>query len=172
MFMLDGIFNQFWKRYLPVVLALFSTQRESFSSLASDLFPKWASCLYFDFGPSGTGQVQDALCLLSLNILNEKIFAFLYVWFVLLLIVSGCNLIIRGIILISPNLRFKMIRSLAMSSVPLTKRELKIISHGDNVGDWFIIFLLGRNLNPFVFRDILDDVANGDGGDDSLKSDI
>lgn len=166
MCILNGLFNQFWIRYLPVVWALFSREGEPFSSLASDLFPKLAKCSYSDYGPSGTKQIHDALCLLSLNILNEKIFAFLYVWLVLLLIVSGCNLITRSIIMISPNLRFKMIRSLAMSSVPLTKRELKCISHGDNIGDWFIIFLLGRNLNPFVFREILDEVANGNGDND------
>lgn len=137
--------------------------------LASDLFPKLAKCTYSHYGPSGSMQIRDALCLLSLNILNEKIFAFLYIWLAFLLVVSGLNLITRSIVLVSPNLRLKMIRSLAMSSVPLTRRQLKTILHGDNIGDWFIIFLLGRNLNPFVFREILEEVAENK---ESLNNDI
>lgn len=158
---LNAIFNQFWIRYLPTVTALFTTEGETFSTLASDLFPKLAKCTYSDYGPSGTKQVRDALCLLSLNILNEKIFAFLYVWFIMLLVISGCNLIKRSVLLVSSTLRLKLLRSLAMSSVPLTKIQLEILLHGENIGDWFILFQLGRNLNPIVFREILEEVVNG-----------
>ncbi|KAJ6635988.1 Innexin inx4 [Pseudolycoriella hygida] len=160
MSILNGIFDNFWMRYFPVVSSLFSTDGESFSNLSTELFPKLAKCIYYDFGPSGSQQTHDALCLLSLNILNDKIFAFLYVWFSLLVVVSICNLIIRIIILITPCIRLKMIRSLAKSSVPLTKNQLELVLLGDHIGDWFILYLLGRNLNPFVFREILDDLAS------------
>lgn len=160
---LNAILNQFWIRYLPVVLALFTTEGDSYSQLASDLFPKLAKCSYTHTGPSGTVQIRDALCLLSLNILNEKIFAFLYIWFILLLFISGCNLIFRSISLISSSLRLKLIQSLAMATVPLTQIQIEIILRDDNygIGDWFVLYQLGRNLNPIIFQEILDEVAHG-----------
>ncbi|KAJ6632907.1 Innexin inx4 [Pseudolycoriella hygida] len=158
---LNNIVSQFWIRYWPVVSSIFKKDGDSFSKLSSELFPKLVKCTYSLYGPSGTLQNRDALCLLSLNILNEKIFAFLYIWFIFLFVLSTWNLIARCIILVSPCLRLKMIRSLVMSSQPLTQRQLNIVLRGDNIGDWFVLFLLGRNLNPFVFREILDEVASG-----------
>lgn len=145
---------------MPAVKALFTTEGESFSSLAKELFPKTAKCTFDHFGPSGTKQIRDALCLLSLNIINEKIFAFLYIWFILLLIVSGCNLIKRSVLLVSSKLRSLLLRSILMSSGPLTKQQWHHILPNDNVGDWFLLFKLGQNLNPMVFREILSDVAD------------
>lgn len=161
MWFLNVIFNQFWIRYARAVKALFTAGGDTFSILANDIFPKLAKCYYTDTGPSGTKQVKDAYCLLSLNILNEKIFAFLYIWFLILLIVSGCNLIKRSLILVSSTLRLKLLRSLAITEMPLSNKQWKYILPRGNIGDWFILFQLGRNLNPIVFCEILDDIANG-----------
>lgn len=168
MWLLDVIFNQFWIRYSPAVKALFTTEGATFSSQTAELFPKLAKCTYEYTGPSGTLQNRDALCLLSLNILNEKIFAFLYIWFIMLLIVSGCNLIKRSITMVSSTIRLKLLRSLAVLQMPLTKKQLKHILPGNNVGDWFVLYQLGRNLNPIVFCEILDEIANGE----KLNNDI
>ena len=37
------------------------------------------------YGPSGTIENKDGLCVLPLNIINEKIYVFLWFWFVLLI---------------------------------------------------------------------------------------
>merc|ERR1712107_773007 len=42
------------------------------------VFPKVAKCTFQKFGPSGSLQKHDALCVLPLNIINEKIYVFLY----------------------------------------------------------------------------------------------
>lgn len=159
MWYLNVIFNEFWIRYLPVVKALFTTGGDTFSSMASELFPKLVHCTFTFIGPSGSEDSRDTLCLLPLNIVNDKIFAFLYIWFAVLLVVSGCNLIKRSILMVSSTLRSKIVLSLAMWSKPLTKRQIKEISYDDNIGDWFILFKLGENLDSTVFRDILEELA-------------
>lgn len=158
--MLHIIFDQFWIRYLPAVSAIF-TDRLSFSTLASDIFPLVSKCNYELIGPSGTLETRDAKCLLTLNIVNEKIFAFLYIWYIALLFVSGCNLILRSITIMSSTIRMKMIQSQSTWTVPLPRKRVHKILHGDNVGDWFIIFLLGKNLNCFAFREVLNELSNG-----------
>ena len=43
-----------------------------------------AKCSFHKFGPSGTTERHDGLCVLPLNIINEKIYIFLWFWFILL----------------------------------------------------------------------------------------
>ena len=46
----------------------------------SRVFPRMTKCLFHTFGPSGSIQRFDTLCILALNILNEKIFTVLWFW--------------------------------------------------------------------------------------------
>ncbi|GLV41270.1 Innexin 7 [Carabus blaptoides fortunei] len=43
------------------------------------VFPKVTKCSFHKYGPSGTIQNYDAMCVMALNIINEKIYTFL--WF-------------------------------------------------------------------------------------------
>ena len=43
----------------------------------NSVFPKVAKCTFNKFGPSGTIEKFDGLCILSLNIINEKVDIFL-----------------------------------------------------------------------------------------------
>ena len=45
------------------------------------IFPKMTKCTFHTYGPSGTIQNHDALCVLPINILNEKIY--FMAWFML-----------------------------------------------------------------------------------------
>lgn len=159
MFILNVIFDRFWSRYLPAVVSLFTTEGPTFSTLAGVIFPITAKCTYIDTGPSGSTQYHDSLCLLTLNVVNEKVFAFLYIWYVLLLLISGLNLIWRSVTLLSPNLRLKIIQSSTKWAGQLSRKEVKMILPIDNIGDWFIMYLLAQNLNRFAFREILDELA-------------
>jgi hypothetical protein len=51
-------------------------------------------CEFHKFGSSGTVQKFDALCVLPLNIINEKIYVFLWFWFVIVSIITGIQ--VRG----------------------------------------------------------------------------
>ena len=48
------------------------------------VFPKVTKCTFHKYGPSGTITKHDGLCILALNIINEKIYVFL--WFALKLL--------------------------------------------------------------------------------------
>ena len=70
------------------------------------VFPKVAKCTFRRFGPSGTLQVYDGLCVLPINIFNEKIYIFLWFWFVCLAIVSGISMRYRMVTLSSSKFPF------------------------------------------------------------------
>jgi Innexin len=78
------VFNNFWVEFFPAIKALLRSDLQEFSKQSAVLFPSQAKCDYFNFGSSGTVQQVDALCLLPQNVVNEKIFVFLYFWMIIL----------------------------------------------------------------------------------------
>lgn len=52
------------------------------------IFPKITKCTFYKYGPSGTIESRDAVCVMTLNIVNEKIYTILWFWMLLLGAVS------------------------------------------------------------------------------------
>lgn len=69
------------------------------------VFPRITKCTFQKYGPSGTIETHDAICVLALNILNEKIFVFLWFWFIMLAVFSGLTLIYSALIILIPGTR-------------------------------------------------------------------
>lgn len=59
------------------------------------IFPKITKCHFHKYGPSGSLQVHDTLCVMALNVINEKIFTILWFWFGFLGIVTIMGLLWR-----------------------------------------------------------------------------
>ena len=57
------------------------------------LFHRVTKCTFHKYGPSGQIQRHDAQCILPINIINEKIFVFLWWWFILLAIMTTLDLL-------------------------------------------------------------------------------
>nr|XP_022900886.1 innexin inx2-like [Onthophagus taurus] len=121
------------------------------------VFPKVTKCTYYNYGPSGGRQRQDALCVLPLNIVNEKLFLILWVWFLILAIVSFYVLIYRTIVLVSPKIRMYLLMAHAKF---LSRKTASIITCKISFGDYFFLHQLGKNLNPLTYKDLLISIAN------------
>lgn len=93
MHMMSAVFNDFWIIYFPAIRCLLRHDFEGFAKESSILFPSQAKCDYFNFGSSGSIQRIDALCILPQNVVNEKIFAFLYFWLIMLLFFSFTHIV-------------------------------------------------------------------------------
>ena len=57
------------------------------------VFPRVTKCTFHKYGPSGQIQRHDAQCILPINILNEKIFVFLWFWFIILAVMTAIDLL-------------------------------------------------------------------------------
>ena len=66
---------------------------DGYPNPAKSIFPRVAKCTFMKFGPSGTLQRHDAQCILPINIINEKIYVFLWFWFCFLALMSALDLI-------------------------------------------------------------------------------
>ena len=116
------------------------------------VFPKMTKCTFHKFGPSGTVQKFDGLCVLPLNIINEKIYVFLWFWFIVLTVITGLQMLYRLAVIGSSRLR----EMLLMSRSRLTKRhQVESIARRSQLGDWFMLYQLGKNIDPLIFKEFL-----------------
>lgn len=118
-------------------------------------FPRMTKCSFHFYGSSGTIQKSDALCLLPLNIVNEKIYIFLWFWLIILAVVTGLNLVYRLAVLMVPSLRLFMLRRLASPSLDSSTMVVNRVP----IADYFLLHLLGKNLEGFLFNGLIDDMA-------------
>merc|ERR1712001_715209 len=125
------------------------------------VFPKVAKCTFQKFGPSGSLTKHDALCVLPLNIINEKIYVFLYLWFVFLAAVSGIWLLYRLLTIVSLQVRVDVIYRRASKQV--SKDDIKACldnNHSalERLGDFLLLYQITKNVNPLIIKDIFEEI--------------
>lgn len=120
------------------------------------VFPKVTKCTFYKYGPSGSIQSHDAMCVMALNIINDKIYVMLWFWFVILFIISGLALLWRllTIILHARSQKFnEMVFSTACPGKLNPWRVLRVTRYC-NFTDWLFLYYLSKNMDGFVFRDL------------------
>ncbi|KAL1509984.1 hypothetical protein ABEB36_004645 [Hypothenemus hampei] len=116
------------------------------------VFPKKAKCTYTKFGHSGSIIDIDALCILPLNILNEKFFLIIWYLMVVLFIITFGALIYRLLVLTWREFRIYLL----MAQVRNVSRE-KCQQLGKNLthGQFFFIYNIGKNMNPIIYKELI-----------------
>ena len=91
------------------VLSVTAQSPEDRADPMNMVFPKVTKCTFHKYGPSGTITQHDGLCILALNIINEKIYVFLWFWFVFVAMFSAMAILYRMVMLLVPGLRVNAI---------------------------------------------------------------
>ncbi|KAK4874952.1 hypothetical protein RN001_014312 [Aquatica leii] len=121
------------------------------------VFPKLTKCTYGKFGPSGSVETRDALCILPINVVNEKLFIFLWFWFFLLSGLSVLSIMYRIIVLFVPRFRVYLL----MAQVHyMSRSSAEVIVKRLSYGDYFILYQMGKNLNPLIYKDLVTGIAS------------
>lgn len=103
-----------------------------------------SKCTFYNFGPTKTVQTTDAMCLLPINILNEKIYLFLWFWFNLVAGVSMIAVVYRLLIFLIPSVRFMI----TLCRCPnLNRKDVIEVFGGASIGYWFIFDRLAKNIS-------------------------
>jgi len=147
--------GEFWK-YGIDVFEITEINPELRTDRLSQIFPKVTKCTFYIYGPSGSIQNVDGLCVLPLNIVNEKIYVFLWFWFMLVAALSAINLVYRMAVLTIP--KFRMLLLKARSRLA-NKEDMDLVCKKCQIGDWFILYQLSRNIQPSVFKELISDLA-------------
>lgn len=121
------------------------------------IFPRMTKCTYYDFGSSGDVQKHDALCLLPLNIINEKIYIALWFWFLILALLTLLVIFYRLLAIGSEEVRCKGLLSRCKFCKEI---DIAIICRQCEVGDWFLFYMVAENLDPLIMREIVAEIAD------------
>lgn len=120
------------------------------------LFPRVTKCTFHKYGPTGTIQTHDSLCILPLNIVNEKTYIFIWFWFMILATFLSFLVIYRALIITVPKLRPKLLHA-RHRSIP--REVCEAVSRKVDIGDWWILYQLGNNMDPLIYREVLAELA-------------
>ncbi|XP_077507564.1 innexin shaking-B-like [Amblyomma americanum] len=125
-----------------------------FASPAVMAFPRIAMCTFVLYGESGALENREAICVLPLNILNEKVFAFLWFWYVLLLFTGALAVVYRVLLLVNAPLR----RRLLSWRYPDSQAIAAVVS-SMSAGDVFLLSLVGQNVDSVVFSQLVAELS-------------
>ena len=98
-----------FRNYGLEVLAFSEMEPEDRPDPMAKVFPKVTKCTFHNYGPSGTVEKKDGLCVLPLNIINEKIYIFIWFWLIIVTFITGLGLIYRLMVLATPKLRAALV---------------------------------------------------------------
>ncbi|KAK7063016.1 hypothetical protein SK128_006043 [Halocaridina rubra] len=113
----------------------------------NEIFPKVAKCTWYKYGASGTIQKLDSMCVLPLNIVNEKTYIFLWMVYMVTAFLIGIFFLTHIILFLFPNIRSTTLVFMAKSHQ--TKLDLQHVLPKCNYGDWFLMHNFRKNMAYF-----------------------
>lgn len=119
------------------------------------VFPRLTKCTFRTYGSSGDVQKYDAICVLPINILNEKIYIILWFWFYFMAIISLIAVIYRVLTIIVTRMRWLSIK---MQGRFVNDNALTSVINRCSISDWFLLDLLSKNLDSLNFKDLILDL--------------
>jgi len=157
MYLMDGFFGGQFSTYGADVIRVTGEDMETRVDPMAKVFPKMSKCTFHKYGPSGTIQNHDGLCILPINIINEKIYVFLWFWYLALISWTAIFFCFRAVTIFSRYSRFLVFCGRAKSS---NRNDVEKIMEKFWFGDWFIIMQLCKNMDAMVFHDLVSDLRD------------
>lgn len=148
----EVMFDGFWERFYPAITALIPFDYNKWTVTTAELFPRMAQCEYFNIGSSGSTQRYDLLCLMPLNIINEKVFAFLFFWLIVVTALAALDVFSGILVMSSHYIRVRKLADLMYDG------NLDVVNRASNYaarGEFFVLYLFGKNVTPYVFNDLM-----------------
>lgn len=152
---------------------------DSATDVLDVVFPKVTKCTFHKYGPSGDIQNIDSMCVMALNIINEKIYVFLWFWFIILFCLSSLAVLWRllSFLLHSRSNPFNRFVFGMHSPGLIQPWKVATVTRTSNYADWMFLNYLGGNMDKRVFMQFftglahqLDETAQRYGGSTASNS--
>merc|ERR1712241_600039 len=106
------------------------------------VFPTAVSCTMPKVGTAGGESNSNHLCILSQNVINEKIYLGLWFWFIFLAAIGSIQMLYEVIIIALPAIRLQL-TLLTMGSNG--SQEITNFLDSCNFADWFFSIQIGKS---------------------------
>lgn len=120
------------------------------------IFPRVTKCLFHKYGPTGSIQKHDSLCILPLNIVNEKTYIFIWFWFMIMATLLTVLILYRILIIAYPKIRPRILHA-KNRNIPI--EVCKSLCSKVDMGDWWILLMLGANMDHIIYREIISELV-------------
>ncbi|GIY15703.1 innexin inx2 [Caerostris darwini] len=118
----------------------------------SNILEKLNKCIVHRFTSSGNVESLEAIIVLPTSMIHEKIYIFLWYWFFMMRVLSYAVLVYRLFLCVVPCFRLKVLKLRCENSNIL---DLGLITDVLSIDDWFLIYLLSKNMDPETFSDLM-----------------
>uniref|UniRef100_W8AKP4 Innexin n=1 Tax=Ceratitis capitata TaxID=7213 RepID=W8AKP4_CERCA len=156
MYLMNRFFDGEFMSYGTRVMQLSDVPQEQRIDPMVYIFPRVTKCIFHKYGASGSLQKHDSLCILPLNIVNEKTYVFIWFWYMIMLVMLIGLMIFRACIIFMPKFRPRLLNA-RNRMVPM--EICRSLSRKLDIGDWWLIYMLGRNLDPAIYKDVMSEFA-------------
>jgi hypothetical protein len=122
-----------------------------------EVFPRVASCDYKRYGPGGGQETKNALCVLGLNMINDKIFMILWFWYGFLILMGLFRTIDRVAQVLSWRFRYQLIKWKIRRYFVKTENDEPVRYYVEHcsLGDWLVLYQMARNMNKRFFAEFI-----------------
>ncbi|XP_040572044.1 innexin inx2 [Lepeophtheirus salmonis] len=156
---LQGKFRYYGWNVLQYYL-MTKAERENSINPFCQTFPTEVSCTVPNIGAAGGEQFHNGLCVLSQNIINEKVYLALWFWLVFVMILSIMYFLFRICTICFDGLRVLLLRSRVYHRYdPEILVALDYVMAKSYIGDWFVLHQLGKNVNRFFYREFIKELC-------------
>jgi len=118
-----------------------------------DVFPKVSMCAFDKYATGGSKMKVENMCVLSLNIINDKVYLLMWIWLWFLLAVTALNVFYRIVIVVTPWLRTLVLWQGAKSG---EWNVISSVSVNMPIGDWFLLRQMSKNVDEMTFVSLIE----------------
>jgi len=140
-------------------LSSYKEVRESGNPLCNT-FPLEVSCSVPNFGAAGGIQKLNGMCVLTQNIINQKMYLVIWFYMAFLILTLPVCIFYRVITLFFDCFRSALlIAQLGNTNDKKARNAIREIMSKCYIGDWFVLFQLSKNVNMYFFRAFVKELA-------------
>jgi len=136
--------------------------------IVEDVFPLVTNCKMKYVGPTGKPLEDSGMCVLAINILNQKIFAVTYFLLLGILIYTTLVVFYEIVLMCMPSARYFMLRG----RVTLPSQALSRVNKHINYGTYTLLMLISQNLDSSQFETMVTLLAEKIGMNDFYPNSI
>lgn len=152
MAIMNLVIDDFWDEYQSAATSFLKLDFSHFYEASSRLFPKQARCNFYTYDVNRYTKHSNSVCNFPQNSFNDKIFAFLYIWYIFIVTWAILHLFVMIALYSFKCLRLRQIR--LMIGRPATDYECKYLSGNGDFGLWFTLRIFRRNMHLVHFQDL------------------